>query len=96
MSELRKVIDSVLCYVHIETGRKDDYEEVLSNLENAIAGNILAKQQEEIAELKAAVEYAIDNFGGRTEKLDKLVSYKQQIVEIRHLMDVLAKHNKGE
>ena len=100
MSELRKVIDSVLCYVHIETGRKDDYEEVLSNLENAIAGNILAKQQEEIAELKAAVESALNikDLWVYNGDIPKWHEGEAQALSKMHdkFVDVLAKNNKGE
>ncbi|MCD9514029.1 Lar family restriction alleviation protein [Photobacterium carnosum] len=52
----------------------------------------LAAAKAEIAELESGIEYAIDNFAYYTQKTGKLLSYKQQELEVKHLMDVLAKH----
>ena len=52
----------------------------------------LAAAKAEIAELESGIEYAIDNFAYYTKKTGKLLSYKQQELEVKHLMDVLAKH----
>ena len=56
----------------------------------------LAAAEAEIAELKSGIEYAIDNFAYYTKETGKLLSYKQQELEVKHLMDVLAKHKVSD
>ena len=69
-------------------------------MENAIAGNILAKQQEEIAELKAAVESALNikDLWVYNGDIPKWHEGEAQALSKMHdkFVDVLAKHNKGE
>ena len=94
MSELKGVIDRVLCDVHIETGRKDDYEEVVSNLENAISKSVLSRQQEEIERLKILVSNAYCEGFSDCEHSDGLDF--ETMYGLSQTKVVLAKHNKGE
>lgn len=41
---LRETINNVLTDIHIETGRKDDYERVVDALESAISEKILTQE----------------------------------------------------
>lgn len=49
----------------------------------------MENQEAEIARLKSVIQQAIDNFGYRTEKFNKLLSYAKQDLEVRQLMDGL-------
>lgn len=49
----------------------------------------MENQQTEIIRLKSVIQQAIDNFGYRTGKFDKLLSYAKQELEVRQLMDGL-------
>lgn len=56
---------------------------------NDLAKAEIENQQAEIIRLKSVIQQAIDNFGCRTEKFDKLLPYAKQELEVRQLMDGL-------
>jgi hypothetical protein len=63
MKDLKQIIESVLNDVHIESGRKDEYERVVMNLELAISSAINNHDRlvEENAELREILKKLIGN-----------------------------------
>ncbi|TGZ35360.1 hypothetical protein EQ875_01641 [Photobacterium damselae subsp. damselae] len=86
--EVSEIINTDLEYLaDVIEGEMDANESCIKDLIKQ-----LSAAKNEIAELRAGIEYAIDNFGYYTKKTGKLLSYNQQELEVKHLMDVLAKH----